>query len=364
MYLYERRFRAVLLFFYQLQRRYVPLPTVHTYSRSNCGFFFEAKQAFGCVCCSFCYSKSLLLLSISYCMLLPQDNCQANTMAEENLDNESLNSSSSESISDKAEEELAETGVYQMILLTDVSRGVSGDLDDLSKEDALILARIEGELLARYAVDKSFADQLMKDESFFDEIKAMRAQGTKYDEKGKMTYVLCLHSALDNRYEYLCALSVWVKRRWLYLTLNAEREGLEKFFLKQCDRFAHSIPPVPTFRMWTMNIEDIKKDYETNIAKMASKRPTTSCGPQSRRKQPPLRQDSPPNSTTEPPPSQKPPPDSKNQPPKEPFQRAAVVTRPGPNKTGRYDSESEEPASDSKEGGPRTVSSAGPQDRM
>ena len=34
------------------------------------------------------------------------------------------------------------------------------------------------------------ADQLMKDESFINKIKAMYVEGSKYDEKGRMTYIL------------------------------------------------------------------------------------------------------------------------------------------------------------------------------
>jgi len=188
---------------------------------------------------------------------------------DENSDNESYSSSSSDSISAKAEEELEIPGVYEMILFTDVSKGVSARLDNLSQEDALIIARTEGELEARYGVDESFADQLMQDKSFIQAIKSMHEEGSKYDKKRQTTYVLCLHSAFKNRYRYLCALSVWAKRRWLYLELKSEREGLKSFFIKQCDRFVRSIPPVTAFRRWTMNIEDIKKDFDQTIAKVA-----------------------------------------------------------------------------------------------
>jgi hypothetical protein len=197
-------------------------------------------------------------------------------MMEEDDDEKSSNTStsaaSSVSISIRAEQELEDNDLYWMILLTDVSGGVSAELVDLAQEDALVLERTEGELEARYSVDHTFVDQVLKDDIFMAEIKKMHEEGNEYKEKEeKKTYILSLHSAFENRYRYICALRVFAKRRWLYLSLNAEREGLTKFFMKQCDRFSSSVPNVAAFQMWSLSIEDIKSMFSEERKMMLEK---------------------------------------------------------------------------------------------
>lgn len=226
----------------------------------------------------------------------------------DDIDNETT-SEDSKSISEKAFQELevSEDNLYLMIQYSSVSSGMSRSraLEGLSQEDELVIARSEGEIDARYAVDKSFANQLMKDLNFRDELKRMK--GRKNDESGvaseskesnvvpsdpSTTFALCLHSAFENRYQYLCALRVWIKRRWRYLELNAERTGLSAFFGVECDRFLRSIPPTYEFRNWIYVIEEVKVLFESEIAKIAvpkgheelPPRPTTSYGRRDRKR--------------------------------------------------------------------------------
>lgn len=179
-------------------------------------------------------------------------------------DDESI-SDESEPIDEKAYRELEVEGdnLYLMILYSTLTSGVSSKLENIFQKDEIVIARTEGELSARYMVDQSFADQLMKDYSFRDELKLMKEDGKSYESNVSRTgtsqsYVLSLHSAFENRYNYLCALRIWIKRRWQYLDLDAEREGLAKFFEQECDRFFDSIPPIKAFQMWIKSIDDIK----------------------------------------------------------------------------------------------------------
>jgi hypothetical protein len=189
-------------------------------------------------------------------------------------DDESISDEQSETIDEKAYRELEVTAynLYLTIIYSTLTSGASSNLENVFQEDEIVIVRTEGELNARSMVDQSFADQLMKDSCFRDELKLMKKDEKSYKSNvscsgASQSYVLSLHSAFENRYHYLCALRIWIKRRWHYLELNAEREGLAKFFEQECDRFFDSIPPIKAFQKWIKSIEDVKSLFSKKTTK-------------------------------------------------------------------------------------------------
>lgn len=175
-----------------------------------------------------------------------------------------------ENIDDRAQFELEEVddGLYFMIQYSSIARGMNIEPEGISHDDELILARNAGELNARYMVDKSFAKQLMEDSKFKVALKLMKKEdGKLYNRQDGRHYILTLHTIFENRYGYMCALHCWNKRRWKYLKLSTEREGVAEFFETERTRFVDSIPPLPAFDLWKGLMDELTAMFEEEIQK-------------------------------------------------------------------------------------------------
>lgn len=161
--------------------------------------------------------------------------------------------------------ECGETELYFMITDRSLStrRGIKMKLENVPTEQEKHISRIEGEMDARYLVDRSFVEALLTNDEMRIGLESLHTEKTSSHSEASNTLVQFLNCAFENRYDYLYSVYFWIAYRWEYLALNSEHQSLIEYFDEECKRCLGSIPQnKAAFAKWIELIKQVKTKME------------------------------------------------------------------------------------------------------